>query len=434
MPSPWFDDENATPRQSIPTSRVQRDTSTSHQVPWRNPLPSNDTSEDRLLSYLNFLHRPGTATTGEATQSGECLPVSYLRPLSNCGIDSDWRRPPSYTDYHPPPPSTRASSVRGGGVNDTLSMRESHATEHNTLTLEVGPGWWRSVPRAEPSYGAVHEHDTSPIPNASVSLFDRPPTERPPVFTRNFVGRHLPQTPSRIPHDQSGRRSSEIYQSVQPPEVGGIMAPDTEVFGSDESSEVPFSSHAAALIASRATSSDITSQRRPDTIGFERITESSYYPRTSRFERDFTFSAPRRNADAEDRRHRDSPGPERSSTTRRFTVAEHLASSTPAPRSLDIEEFQHGPFRATLERMERQERQDQQMLMRQAEIDRLRSRLDELQSQERPTPSTRAPTLPPLRFDTEFLVSEPHRMPSPTPPAGIETPSVRSLRHPTKLY
>jgi hypothetical protein len=244
---------------------------------------------------------------------------------------------------------------------------------------------------------------------------------------RDFVSRH----PSRIPpHDQSARRSSEIYQSVRPPEVGGIMAPDAEVFSSDESSEVPFSSHAAALIASRATSSasEITSQRRPDTIGFERITESSYYPWTSRSERDFTFSAPRRNADAEERRHRNSPESERSSvtTTRRFAVAEHLASSAPAPRSLDIEEFQHGPFRATLERLERQERQDQQMMMeRQAEIDRLRSRLDELQSQERPTPSTRAPTLPPLRFDTEYLVSEAHRMPSPTPAAGIETSSVR---------
>jgi hypothetical protein len=316
-------------------------------------------------------------------------------------------------------------------VNNTLSTRESHATEHNPHTLEVGPGWWRSVPRAEPSYGAVHEHDTSSsVPNASVGLFgDRPPTERPPVFMRDFVSRHLPQTPSRIPpHDQSARRSSEIYQSVQPPEVGGIMAPDTEVFSSDESSEVPFSSHAAALIASRATSSvsEIASQRRPDTIGFEHITETSYYPWTSRFERDLTFSANRRNADAEERRHRNSPEPERPSTTRRFAVAEHLASTAPAPRSLDIEEFQHGPFRATLERMERQEQQDQQMMTeRQAEIDRLRSRLDELQSQERPTPSTRPPTLPPLRFDTEFLVSEAHRMPSPTPSAGIETSSVR---------
>ena len=346
-------------------------------------------------------------------------------------IDSDWRRPTSYTDYHQPHAlSTRTSSGRGGGANDTLATRESHATEHNTLTLEVGPGWWRSVPRAEPSYGAVHERDTSSVPNASVGLFsDRPPTERPPVSMRGFVGRHIPQTPSRIPpHDQTARRSSEIYQFVQPPEVG-IMAPDAEVFSPDESSEVPFSSHAAALIASRATSSasEITSQRRPDTVGFERITES-YYPWTSRFERGITFSAPRRNADAEERRHRSSPEPERSSSTRRFAVAEHLASSAPAPRSLDIEEFQHGPFRATLERLERQERQDQQMMMeRQAEIVRLRSRLDELQSQERPAPSTRAPTLPPLRLDTEFLVSEAHRMPSPTPSAGIEASSVRSF-------
>ncbi len=68
MPSPWFNEENGTPRQSIPPSR----TSITHQVPWRSPLPSNDTSEDRLLSYLSFLHRPsGTATAGEATQPGE---------------------------------------------------------------------------------------------------------------------------------------------------------------------------------------------------------------------------------------------------------------------------------------------------------------------------------------------------------------------------
>jgi hypothetical protein len=39
--------------------------------------------------------------------------------------------------------------------------------------------------------------------------------------------------------------------------------------------------------------------------------------------------------------------------------------------------------------------------------------------------------LPPLRFDTDFLVSEGHRMPSPTPSTGIETSSVRFLRHPT---
>ncbi len=246
---------------------------------------------------------------------------------------------------------------------------------------------------------------------------------------RDVVSRHLTQPPSRIPpHDQSTRRSSsEVYQSVQPPEVG-IMAPDTEAFRSDESSEVPFSSHAAALFASRATSSvpEITSQRRPDTVGFDRITESSYYPWASRFERDLTFSAPRRHPDTEERRHRNSPEPERPSTNRRFAVAEHLASTAPAPRSLDIEEFQHGPFRATLERVERRERQDQQVMMeRQAEIDRLRSRLNELQSQERPTPSSRAPTLPPLRFDTEFVVSEAHRMPSPIPSANIETSTVR---------
>jgi hypothetical protein len=305
----------------------------------------------------------------------------------------------------------------------------TRASEHNTLTVEVGPGWWRSVPRAELSYGSMHERDTVSVPNPSVSLGDRQPTERPSVSMRDLVNRHLPQQPSRLPpHDQNTRRSSEVYQTVQPPEVGGAMAVDADVFRSDESSEVPFSSHAAALFASRVTSSgpEITSQRRPDTIGLDRMTETSYSPWASRFERDFAFSAPRRHADAVERRQRNSPEPERLSTTRRFAVAEHLASSVPAPRSLDIEEFQHGPFRATLERLERQERQDQQIMMeRQAEIDRLRSRLDELQSQERPTPSTRAPTLPPLRFEPEFLVSGAHRIPSPIPPASIETPSVR---------
>jgi hypothetical protein len=116
--------------------------------------------------------------------------------------------------------------------------------------------------------------------------------------------------------------------------------------------------------------------------------------------RDFAFSAPHRHADIEERRHRNCTEPERTSTTRWFAVAEHLASSATAlaPRSINIEEFHHGSFRATLERVERQERQDRQILReRQAEIDRLRSRLDELQSQERPAPPTRAPTLPPLR-------------------------------------
>ena len=359
--------------------------------------------------------------------------------LSWTRADSDWRRLSSYTEYPPHPPSNR-TSIRGTGVNDTPPTRVSHATEHNTLTLEVGPGWWRSVPRAELGYGPVHERDTNSVPNTSVSrIGDRQPTERPTVSMRDLVNRRLPQPPSRIPlHDQSTRRSSEVYQSVQPPEAGGMMAVDADVFRSDESSEVPFSSHAAALFASRATSSaEITSQRRPDTVAIDRINDSSYYPWASRSERDFAFSAPRRHADIEERRHRNCPEPERMSTTRRFAVAEHLASSAAAPRSLDIEEFHHGPFRATLERVERQERQDQQILRerqdqqmmreRQAEIDRLRSRLDELQSQERPAPPTRAPTLPPLRFDAEFLVSEGHRMPSPTPSASVETPSVRCL-------
>lgn len=206
------------------------------------------------------------------------------------------------------------------------------------------------------------------------------------------------------------------------------MAADPGVFRPDESSEVPFPSHSAALFASRATSSTLepTPQRRPTDIAPDRISESSYYL-ASRFEEDFAFSAPHRRASAGERRHRNSSEPQRSSSIRRLPVVEPPTSSAPAPPTLDIEEFQHGPFRATLERLERQGRQEQQMMMeRQAEIDRLRSRLDELQSQERSIPSSRVPTLPPLRFDPELLVSEvPHRMPSPVPPASIETPSVR---------
>ena len=71
----------------------------------------------------------------------------------------------------------------------------------------------------------------------------------------------------------------------------------------------------------------------------------------------------------------------------------------------------------------------------QAEIDQLCSRLDELQSQDILTPSTHVPTLPPLRFNTKYLVSEAYRMLSPIPLAGIKTPYVRcSYGHPTKSY
>ncbi|KAI0002540.1 hypothetical protein BJV74DRAFT_605862 [Russula compacta] len=269
--------------------------------------------------------------------------------------------------------------------------------------------------------------DTGSALNQSAMLGDRPPTERPFLSMRDLIGRHLhPQPTSHIPpHDLSMRRTSEVYQSVQPPEVAGIMAVDAGVFRPDESSEVPFSSHNAALFASRATSSTLesTPQRRPTDIAPDRISESSYYL-ASRFEEDFAFSAPHRRASAGERRHRNPLEPQRSSTIRRLPVAEPPTSSAPAPPTLDIEEFQHGPFRATLERLERQGRQEQQMMMeRQAEINRLRSRLDELQSQERSISSSRVPTLPPLRFDPELLVSEvPHRMPSPVP---VETLSVR---------
>jgi hypothetical protein len=84
---------------------------------------------------------------------------------------------------------------------------------------------------------------------------------------------------------------------------------------------------------------------------------------------------------------------------------------------------EYGLFRATLERLKIREMQDHQIVMeRQAEIDRLRSRLDELQSLERSSVSSRVPTLPPLRFDREPLVSEtPHTMPSSTPLMNIDS-------------
>lgn len=75
MPYPWFNEENATHRQSVPTSRVQRDTSVSRQVPWRSSVSSNDT-EDRYLNYLSLLHRPAVmGTASEATQPGEHFPI-----------------------------------------------------------------------------------------------------------------------------------------------------------------------------------------------------------------------------------------------------------------------------------------------------------------------------------------------------------------------
>jgi hypothetical protein len=344
-------------------------------------------------------------------------------------IEPAWRRA-SYTDHRSPhPPFNRTSSGRGGGTINTPLARAPHATEPNTLTAEATPGWWRSVPRADLSYGPVREH----MGTASNPGGDRPPTEHPSLSMRDFIGRqHHPQPPSHIaPHELSTRRPSEVYQSTQPPEVGSMMAVDVDVFRLDESSEVPFSNHAAALFASRAPPSTIesASHRHSDAIDLNRINESSYFPWASRFEEDFAASAPRRRANAGVRRLHASPELERSNTTRRPTATELPTASAPISRILDIEEFQPGPFRATLERFERQDRQDQQMMMeRRAEIDRLRSRLFELQSQERPVPSSRVPTLAPLRFDPELLVpGVPHRQPSPTPPANIETASVRCL-------
>jgi hypothetical protein len=258
----------------------------------------------------------------------------------------------------------------------------------------------------------------------SALLGDRPRTDRPSVSMREIIDRHLHlQPPSRIPpNDTSTRRPSEVYRSVQPPEVGDVMV-DADGFGPDELPEVPFSSQAAAFFASRAPSSTVESAslRRSDIIGPDRMNAPSYLPWANRLEEDFAMSASRLRAMVGDRRHRMSPEPERPSTIRRFPLAEQPIPSAPASRPLDLEEFQHGPFRATLERVERQERrQEQQLRMeRQAEIDRLRSRLNELQSLDRSVTSSRAPTLPPLNRDVS--VSEAHRMSSPTPSASIET-------------
>ncbi len=307
--------------------------------------------------------------------------------------------------------------------------RVTHSAEPSsasTSSQDVGMGWLRSLARAELNHGLVHERDTSSASIPSSSFSDRPSAERSSASIRGFIDRrpHL-QPPSRIPLDPGTRRPSEVYRPVQSMDVTNDMTVDTDSLRPDESSEVPFSSHAAALFASRGTSSTVepTSLRRPDFVDLERMTALPVYPRGSRVEGDFSISASRRRANVGERRHRTSPEPERLGTIRRFTTTEPPASFVPGSRPLDIEEFQHGPFRATLERLERRELQEHQIIMeRQAEIDRLRSRLDELQSLDRSSASSRTPTLPPLRFDREPLVSEaPHRMPPSTPPTNIDS-------------
>ena len=338
-------------------------------------------------------------------------------------IDSVWRRL-SYTDYHPHLPSARTNSSRGDGTHDLPLTRppEPSGASTDTPASEVGTGWRRSVARTESNYELVHERDTGSASITSALLSDRSRTDRPSVSMRELYQGHQP--PRRFPNDQSTRRPPEVYRPVQPTEVGNVAAVDADVFRPDELPEVPFSSQAAAFFASRAPSSTAESAplRRPDTIGPDRMSTPSYYPWTSRIEEEFTMSPSRLRAMAGERRHRVSPDPER--PIRRFPVAERPRPSASASRSLEIEEFQPGPFRATLERLERQERQEQQLMMeRQAEIDRLRSRLNELQSLERSVTSSRVPTLPPLRLDRDASVSEAsHRMPSPTLPASIETP------------
>jgi hypothetical protein len=287
----------------------------------------------------------------------------------------------------------------------------------------MGMGWLRSLARAELNHGLVHERDTSSTPIAGSSFSDRPSAERSSASIRGFIERrpHL-QPPSRIPLDPGTRRPSEVYRAVQPMEVTNDTTVDSDSPRPDESPEVPFSSHAAALFASRGTSSTSgsTSLRRPDFVDLDHMTTLPVYPRGNRVEGDFTS---RRRAHVGERRHRTPPEPERLGTIRRFTTTEPPASFVPGSRPLDIEEFQHGPFRATLERLERRELQEHQIIMeRQAEIDRLRSRLDELQSLERSSASSRVPTLPPLRFDREPLVPEaPHRVPSSTPLTSLDS-------------
>lgn len=296
-------------------------------------------------------------------------------------------------------------------------------------------GWLRSLARAELNHGLVHERDTSSTPIAGSSFSDRPSAERSSASIRGFIDRrpHL-QASSRIPLDPGTRRPSEVYRAVHSMEVTNDTTVDADSPRPDESSEVPFSSHAAALFASRGTSSNVESSslRRPDLDDLDRMTNLPIYPRGSRVEADFAIPPSRRRANVGERRHRTSPEPERLGTLRRFTPTEPPPSFVPGSRPLDIEEFQHGPFRATLERLERREMQEHQIIMeRQAEIDRLRSRLDELQSLERSSTSSRVPTLPPLRFDREPFVSEtPHRMPSSTAIPNVDS----QVSHPIPLY
>ena len=296
-------------------------------------------------------------------------------------------------------------------------------------------GWLRSLARAELNHGLVHERDTSSTPIAGSSFSDRPSAERSSASIRGFIDRrpHL-QASSRIPLDPGTRRPSEVYRAVHSMEVTNDTTVDADSPRPDESSEVPFSSHAAALFASRGTSSNVESSslRRPDLDDLDRMTNLPIYPRGSRVEADFAIPPSRRRTNVGERRHRTSPEPERLGTLRRFTPTEPPPSFVPGSRPLDIEEFQHGPFRATLERLERREMQEHQIIMeRQAEIDRLRSRLDELQSLERSSTSSRVPTLPPLRFDREPFVSEtPHRMPSSTTIPNVDS----QVSHPIPLY
>jgi hypothetical protein len=71
-PSSWIDEDSTPSRPAIPSSRIPRDVSVPRPAPWRSSLPPNDTSEDRILTYLSLIHRvPSSVPPGEETQPGE---------------------------------------------------------------------------------------------------------------------------------------------------------------------------------------------------------------------------------------------------------------------------------------------------------------------------------------------------------------------------
>ena len=381
-----------------------------HQQPQPQPQP-------RRHQYLHQQHQQGSLDS----DTMELNMDSYLSPSSASFASPMDVHSGTSAQYHPLSAQVSAST----SASPSTSTSGASTLHANTLSCHEEERRLRTF--ADDSDNCRRYNASSPEivcpPTAdefsALSSGSSPTPQTSPEFTRN---RNLSQkfyagnTPTALSSPSTSTSQPDLTipsTSGNPGWLGGKSPLPHDREG------VETWLRAKGLFSSQSSQSSLPGLQQPASAPVELMTDWENMSRTP-------ATTPRRNGDTEERRHRSSPEPERSSTTRRFAVAEHLASSVPASRPIDIEKFRHGPFRATLERLERQERQDRQtMVERQAEIDRLRLRLDELQSQERPTSSTRTPTLPPLRLDTEFLVSKANRMPSPTPSAGIEASSVR---------